>query len=186
MTFPTTFLFSRTGTNTLLLSSTGVSIEDLNLENVTNIEGRDDGTPFKIIFDNAEDADTFISDDSTTADRINVTAGGNTFFSWLAGTPNVFGVPSGQTAELEMSTNDIQSVDRLKFSTTGSGSPASATDSVIYLDATNDMTFNSQSVDQFQWTFTNIIKLALTDAPILELASDDNVPPIFQLYEKLL
>jgi len=91
-------------TGVISITVTGVSLNDLDLTDVTNIIGRDDATPFKIIFDAAEDSDTFISDDTATADRINVTAGGVTFFSWLHdGTRPIAGIVSGANGILTIS-----------------------------------------------------------------------------------
>jgi len=182
--------------NIARFNATGLDMNNLNFRFVVDIVMADQGSPAsKIIWDAGEDSDTYFSDDETTADRINVTAGGNTFFSWVAGTPNIFGVPSGQVAELEMSTNDIQSVDRLKFSATGNtGAPASATDHVIFLDGTDDMTFNSQSVDKFQYTFLNQTAMFLSwedgtppsGRPILELVTTSTTAshvPLITLYK---
>lgn len=182
--------------NIARFNATGLDMNNLNFRFVVDIVMADQGSPAsKIIWDAGEDSDTYFSDDETTADRINVTAGGNTFFSWIAGTPNIFGVPSGQVAELEMSTNDIQSVDRLKFSSTGNtGAPASATDHVIFLDGTDDMTFNSQSVDKFQYTFLNQTAMFLSwedgtppsGRPILELVTTSTTAshvPLITLYK---
>ena len=95
------------------VKSTGISLNDLNIEDVTEIRGRDDATPFKIVFDQAEDADTFISDDTATADRINVTAGGVTFFSWLHdGTRPTAGIVTGTDGILTISDGQLNMLAR--------------------------------------------------------------------------
>lgn len=194
-TAPQSILFNVNASIMFTIGPTEIDVQvnldmnDGNVLNITELQGRDDATPFKIVFDQAEDADTFISDDTTTADRINVTAGGNTFFSWIAGTPNIFGVPSGQTAELEMSTNDIKSVDRLTWSATGNtGSPASITDGVIYRDATGGMVFNNNVLDTFFWTLSDVTRAGLnaltsnqTDFFIRSDSTDFNSLPIFSI-----
>ena len=84
---------------------------------------------------------------------------------------------------INMATDDINNVDRLLFSDTGNtGVPISATDHVIFLDPTDDMTFNSPSVDKFQWSFLNQIGAILswengtppTGNPQLELVTTDS------------
>ncbi len=90
---------------------------DMNLgdiRNITLISGRDDATPFKIIFDVNEDADTFISDDTATADRINVTAGGVAFWSWLNdGTDKIVGITTGSDGILTISDGQLNMLARV-------------------------------------------------------------------------
>lgn len=93
--------------------ATGLSLNDNNLEDVTEIHGRDDATPFKIVFDQAEDADTFISDDTGTPDRINVTAGGSTFFSWVGGALPQVGLLTGITGLLTISDQQFNAAARV-------------------------------------------------------------------------
>lgn len=100
-------------TGVVSVTVTGVSLNDKDLTDVTNIIGRDDGTPFKIIFDAAEDSDTFISDDTGTADRINVTAGGVSFFSWLHdGTRPIAGLVLGANGIFTISDGQFAAIAR--------------------------------------------------------------------------
>lgn len=115
--YPEIILFVRGAIDQLRIGPAEIdiltTILDMNLgdiKDITELRGRDDATPFKIIFDANEDSDTFISDDTTTADRINVTVGGSAIFSWAAGAPNQFGVPTGETAVLVMANNPIEDV----------------------------------------------------------------------------
>ena len=72
---------------------------------VNNILGRDDGTLFKIIFDSAEDSDTFISSNTSTADRIDFDANGVNSFAVTFDTGvnmGQVGIPFGSNAFFSM------------------------------------------------------------------------------------
>jgi len=109
-TAPQSILLNVNASILMTIGPTEVDVQanlDMNLGNIreiTEIHGRDDATPFKIIFDIAEDGDTFISDDTAIADRINVTAGGVTFWSWLNdGTDKFAGIATGSDGILTIS-----------------------------------------------------------------------------------
>ena len=112
-TFPTSFLFSRIGTNTLLLNSSGISVEDLDVLNVKALIGRDAASPtasFRIIFNGAGALDTFIADNSTDEDRIdhyanNINVLTTTFDATLS--RGVVGIPSGTKKIFDMGNNPI-------------------------------------------------------------------------------
>jgi len=89
------------------------------------------------------------------------------------------------TDAIDMSTNDITKVDRFVFSPTGNtGALDSALDAGIYLSPTDSMVFNVQSVDNFQWSLNDIVKMSLNDSPVLAITSDDDIQPILELYEQ--
>jgi hypothetical protein len=83
---------------------------DLNLNNnnintVTDLIGRDDGTPFRIIFDGLEDSDTFISSNTSDADRIDFDANGVNSFTVTfdsGSSMGQVGIPLGSNAFFSM------------------------------------------------------------------------------------
>lgn len=146
-------------TSVVLFEASGnINVLDNNITDVTEIHGRDDATPFKIVFDQAEDADTFISDDTATADRINVTAGGNAGWSWLwDGAKFIAGFPAGTTGELEMSNLAIVNLGAILFNDSNAQFADQATppELNLVLSAGDIFRLTIGAVDEFDFTATS-------------------------------